>query len=201
MSVQEIEELRGLILSERGEKKGPFSKALRKRLSSFLKAKWKSGEPLKQVGRELGLSDHTVQYWRARWGERDMESVKLRRVEVVAEKARAPRRTVAVHGPAGTRIDALSLDEVAALWSRLWCVPQQWPLVWRRERIFLRAVWERLSASKREGGLCEIAGTEMTTMTEVIATAMMASMNTTTTKRTTTTGTRAPVRGVRGHAC
>ena len=122
MSDQEIEELRALILSEREGKKGPFPKALRERLNGFLKSKWQQGVPLKRVGQELGLSAHTVDYWRARWGERKRVSSKLRRVEVVSEKPKKPKRaesSVTMHGPAGTRINGLSLDEAAALWSKL----------------------------------------------------------------------------------
>ena len=120
MSDQETEELRALILRERGEKKGPFPKALRERFNGFLRSKWRAGVPLKRVGQELGLSSHTVDYWRARWGERDKDEAKLRRVEVVKEKplARAKSR-VTMHGPAGTRIEDLNLDDAAALWSKL----------------------------------------------------------------------------------
>ena len=119
MSDQEVEELRALILSERGKKKGPFPKALRARLNGFLKGKWQQGASLKRVGEQLGLSGPTVQYWRARWGEQDKKGAKLRRVEVTSEKVPAPKKSVTVHGPAGTRVDGLSLDDVATLWSKL----------------------------------------------------------------------------------
>ena len=119
MSDQEIEELRALILSERGDKKGPFPKGLRERLNGFLKAKWQQGASLKRVAGQLGLSDHTVQYWRTRWGERGKADAKLRRVEVVSEKPGKLAKTVTIHGPAGTRVEGLSLDEVASLWSKL----------------------------------------------------------------------------------
>ena len=118
MSDQEIEELKALVLSDRKERRGPFSKQVRERVQGYLKEKWRSGVSLKHVGQELGLSDHTVQYWRARWSERGEERAKLRRVEVAFEKASA-ERTLTVHGPAGTRVDGLSLDEVAALWRKL----------------------------------------------------------------------------------
>ncbi len=118
MSNKDIEQLRALILSERRENKGPFSKGLRERLNNFLKARFQEGEPLKRVGAQLGLSHATVQYWKARWGEQNKPGAKLRRVEVVSEEAVASR-TVTLQGPAGTRIDGLSLDEVAALWRKL----------------------------------------------------------------------------------
>ena len=118
MSDQEIEELKALVLTDRKERRGPFSKQVRERVQGYLKKKWRSGVSLKRVGQELGLSDHTVQYWRARWSERGEEGAKLRRVEVVAESAPSAR-VVTVHGPAGTRVDGLSLDEVTTLWRKL----------------------------------------------------------------------------------
>ena len=119
MSNEEIKELRSLILSERGEKKGPFSSALRNRLDEFLKSKWHEGQSLKTLAEQLGLSGHTVQYWRSRWGEPKKSGSQLRRVEVIAERRSAPRKAVTMHGPAGTRIEGLSLDDAAELWRRL----------------------------------------------------------------------------------
>jgi hypothetical protein len=118
MSKKEIEELRSLVLSERGEKKGPFSGALRDRLNTFLRAKVREGESLQKVGAALGLSSHTVQYWKSRWSERDEGPAKLRRVKVLAERPVSGRK-VTMHGPAGTRIEDLDLDEAAALWRKL----------------------------------------------------------------------------------
>jgi transposase-like protein len=89
-------------------------------VEGLLKEKWRAGSSLNRLGEELGISGHTVSFWRARWGEREAASPKLRRVEVVKEKAKTPRAArVTMHGPAGTRIEGLNLDEVAALWSKL----------------------------------------------------------------------------------
>lgn len=118
MSKKEIEELRSLVLSERSGERGPFSSGLRARLQTFLKAKLREGESLKRVGEELGLSKATVHYWRSRWSEENKDTAKLRRVKVVSEKA-VSGRTVTLHGPAGTRIEGLGLDDVAALWRKL----------------------------------------------------------------------------------
>lgn len=118
MSNKEIEQLRAMVLSERSERKGPFSKALRERLNAFLNERYRAGESLKKVGDQLGLSKATVQYWRARWGERVEKKAKLRRVKVVTEKP-ATTKVVTLHGPAGTRVDGLNLDEVAAVWRKL----------------------------------------------------------------------------------
>ena len=118
MSKKEVEELRSLVLSERRGERGPFSSGLRARLHAFLKAKLREGESLKEVGAELGLSKATVHYWRSRWSEEAQGAAKLRRVKVVSEKPVSGRR-VTLHGPAGTRIEDLDLDDVAALWRKL----------------------------------------------------------------------------------
>ena len=120
MSDEEIEELKALVLSDRKGRRGPFSRAVRERVQSYLKKKWQSGKSLKLLSTELGLSAHTVQYWRARWSERGEAPAKLRRVKVVSKKPNARSKTsVTMHGPAGTRIEGLNLDEAAALWRKL----------------------------------------------------------------------------------
>jgi hypothetical protein len=122
MSDQEIKELRALVLSDRRSSRGPFSQEVRERVQGFLKEKWQSGEKLKHIGQQLGLSHHTVQYWSSHWSERDAVAPKMRRVEVVSERTTAREKknsTVSMHGPAGTRIDGLSLEEVATLWRKL----------------------------------------------------------------------------------
>ena len=73
---------------------------------------------MKALATELGISEYTVQYWRSHWGERHQRGVQLRRVEVIAERPLSSR-AVTVHGPAGTRIEGLQLDEVAELWRKL----------------------------------------------------------------------------------
>jgi len=120
VSDQEIEELKALVVSDRRRRRGPFSKEVRQRVEAYLKEKWRSGMSLKRLGEEIGVSGHTVTFWRARWGERDEAQPKLRRVEVVSEKPRKPAKTsVTMHGPAGTRIEGLNLDDAAALWRKL----------------------------------------------------------------------------------
>lgn len=118
MSDQEIDSLRALILSDRRKRRGPFSQDVRERVQGYLKKKWRSGVSLKHLGEQLGLNDHTVQFWRSHWGERDESEAKLRRVQVVSEKVETGSE-VTMHGPAGTRIDGLTLDAVATLWRKL----------------------------------------------------------------------------------
>ena len=120
MSHKEIDELRALVRQDRRMRKGPFSIELRRRLQAFIKQRWQAGESLQELSRQLGVSDHTVHYWRSHWGERAERGVQLRRVEVIAERP-LTTRTVTVHGPAETRIEGLELDEVVALWRKLGC--------------------------------------------------------------------------------
>ena len=115
---KEIEELRALVRSDRRARKGPFSPGLRQRLNVFLKRRWQAGESLKVLAAQLGLSDHTVQFWRSHWGERSERGVQLRRVEVIAARPIAEGRFT-MHGPAGTRMDELTLDDAAELWRKL----------------------------------------------------------------------------------
>jgi hypothetical protein len=118
MSDKEIEELRALIRSDRRARRGPFSSELRERLSVFLRSRWQRGESLQKLAKELGLSDHTVQYWRSRWGERGEPRARLRRIEIVAERPIFEAR-LTMHGPKGTRIEDLSFDDALELWRRL----------------------------------------------------------------------------------
>lgn len=118
MSDKEIEELRALIRSDRRARRGPFSGELREKLSEFLRSRWQRGESLRGLAKDLGLSDHTVQFWRSRWGERGGSRARLRRVELVAERPVLEAR-LTMHGPNGTRIEDLSFDDALELWRRL----------------------------------------------------------------------------------
>jgi len=120
MSDKEIEELRALVRADRRTRRGPFSSELRETLSAFLRSRWQRGESLRELAKQLGLSDHTVHFWRSRWGERKEDRTQLRRVEVVAERPLS-QGDIMMHGPSGTRVEGLSLDEVATLWRKLGC--------------------------------------------------------------------------------
>ena len=115
---KEIEELRALVRSDRRARRGPFSTELRERLNAVLKRRWQAGESLRKLAKDLGVSNHTVQFWRSHWGERQKRGAQLRRVEVVSE---TPLLTslLTVHGPAGTRIEGLTSDELVELWRKL----------------------------------------------------------------------------------
>jgi hypothetical protein len=117
MSDKEIDKWRRLIASDRQERKGPFDPELRVPLEAYLRRRWQAGASTQQLSEELGINHHTVLFWRSRWGARNGAKLQLRRVEVIAERPLADK--VTLHGPAGTRIENLSLDEVTELWRKL----------------------------------------------------------------------------------
>jgi len=118
MSDKEIDTWRRLIAIDRQQRKGPFDPELREQLDAYLKRRWQSGTGTQQLSDELGINHHTLLFWRSRWGARTQVKGQLRRVEVIAERPlRASKLTL--HGPAGTRIENMSLDEVTELWRKL----------------------------------------------------------------------------------
>lgn len=114
MSHQEVQELKKIIRAKQGA--GPFAPEVRQRLQAFLRARWEEGDSLQSWADELGLSRATAGYWRSKWGPRSSRETALRVVEVIDER---PIDTVTVHGPSGTRVDGLTLEEVAELWRRM----------------------------------------------------------------------------------
>lgn len=114
MSNQEVHELRKIIRAKQGA--GPFTPEARRRLQAFLRTRWEAGESLQGWADKLGLSRATASYWRSQWGARPSRETALRVVEVIDER---PIETVTVHGPSGTRVEGLTLDEVAELWRRM----------------------------------------------------------------------------------
>ena len=117
MSDKEIDKWRRLISDDRQTRKGPFDPELRVPLEAYLRRRWLAGTSTQQLSEELGINHHTVLFWRSRWGARSGSKTQLRRIEVVAERPLAAK--VTVHGPAGTRIENISLDEAAELWRKL----------------------------------------------------------------------------------
>jgi transposase len=90
-----------------------YSAAKRAQLMEAAKRRWSEGASIRAVADELGVSAHTLSYWRAVEGIG--KKPKVRRVEIV--KAESPRSVVAV-GPHGLRMQ-LTLDEMAELLRKL----------------------------------------------------------------------------------
>ena len=85
---------------------------LRGEAVAFAKAEHASGQRYKSIARTLGLKADTLMRWC-----RDSHEPKF--VRVVVKRAARPHLTV--HGPAGTRIEQLSIQQVAELFGALSC--------------------------------------------------------------------------------
>jgi hypothetical protein len=68
---------------------------------------------VRAVAEELGVSGHTLSYWKAQ--AMGLPQAKLRAVRVIEKTSRGH----ALIGPSGTRVDDLSLDEIADLFRKL----------------------------------------------------------------------------------
>lgn len=113
MRDQNIEVLKTAILADRVTRRGPFSIALRERLTSYVVQASSDGQSIEKISDELGLCSKTVHGWLSR-----VKGGQLRKVEVVSER---PSRKFSLRGPVGTSLDGLSLDEVITVWKRLGC--------------------------------------------------------------------------------
>jgi len=85
---------------------------LRAEAVAFTKAEHASGKPYKSIAKALGVKAETLM----RWCRRSSEP-KFARVVV----KRAVRPHLTVHGPRGTRIEQLSIAQVAELFGALSC--------------------------------------------------------------------------------
>jgi hypothetical protein len=74
------------------------------------------GTSSREVATALGVKFHTLMSWRGQEQQRRSKSTALVPVRVAAAPV---ARGLIVHGPRGLRVEGLSLDELAALWSRL----------------------------------------------------------------------------------
>src|SRR5882672_3176171 len=113
MADEAKDELKALVVRARQEKQGRFPETLRQRLIRYAVERWRAGVSVRTVAAEIGVSGHTLSYWKAQ--AMGLPEAKLRPVKIVEK----PRQGYAVIGPRGTRVDDLSLDEVAELFRKL----------------------------------------------------------------------------------
>ena len=95
-------------VQERGEQ-GPrnrYPAVLRSEAVAFLQARVAQGVKEGQVAEELGVDARTLRGWA---GQATEPKAMFRRVEMVAESKQA---SVVVYGPAGIRIEGLSVAEL-----------------------------------------------------------------------------------------
>ena len=97
-----------LASSRDGRKRVPAE--LRTEAVAFAKAEHASGQRYKSIARTLGLKADTLMRWC-----RDSREQKFARVVV----KRAARPQLTVHGPRGTHIEQLSIEQVAELFGAL----------------------------------------------------------------------------------
>jgi hypothetical protein len=90
-----------------------YSAAKRRQLMEAAKRRWAEGASIRTVAEELGVSAHTLSYWRAVEGVG--KRTKVRRVEIVKSE---PVRSVVAVGPHGLRMQ-LTVDEMAELLRKL----------------------------------------------------------------------------------
>jgi hypothetical protein len=76
-----------------------------------------AGLSWKAIGAELGMSWHTLMYWRDRL--RRHNGARLARVEVVAEESSSSSECFVVHTTSGLRIEHMSMPQLAELIARL----------------------------------------------------------------------------------
>lgn len=84
---------------------------------AFAERRSSAGVSWKVIGAELGMSHHTLIYWRDR--HRPSSGSRLARVEVVDDKQCSLVENFVVHTAAGLRIEQMSVQQVAELIARL----------------------------------------------------------------------------------
>jgi transposase-like protein len=99
-----------LASSRDGRKRVPVE--LRQEAVAFTKAEHTLGQRYKTIAKALGVKAETLMRWC-----RASHAPKFARVVV----KRAPQPHLTVHGPAGTRIEQLSIQQVAELFGALSC--------------------------------------------------------------------------------
>ena len=102
-----------LKLASRRDRRGRLPEELRAEAVAFAKAEHASGKRYKSIASALGVKAETLM----RWCRRSGGPKKFARV--VVKRAAPPQ--VTVHGPAGTRIEQLSIAQAAELLRALSC--------------------------------------------------------------------------------
>jgi hypothetical protein len=91
--------------------------ALQQAAVTFAARRNAAGVSWKSISAELGMSWHTLLYWRDRL--RRSSGPRLARVGVVAEEPSCSRESFVVHTTSGLRIEQMSMQQLAELIARL----------------------------------------------------------------------------------
>jgi len=116
MRDQEREALRTAIVVSRRTRRGPFSRELRERLIAHVHQARARGDSVETISLALGLCSKTVYGWLSK-----AKPSRLRQIQVVSERPTQPRGALLMRGPAGTCVEGLSVDDIAAIWRKLGC--------------------------------------------------------------------------------
>jgi DNA invertase Pin-like site-specific DNA recombinase len=94
-----------------------YTAALRAQAVEYGRARREEGASEEATARELGISRKALRKW---LGEASA-TADFKRVEVVADEARAARRgsRLVLHGPGGVRVEGLDVESLAELMRRL----------------------------------------------------------------------------------
>ena len=99
-----------------------YSRDLQGRVTSWAKGRRAAGLSVPRMCLEVGIGEPTLRRFleEADGALANRKPAGFMRVKMV-EPASAPGRDVVVHGPCGTRLEGLSVSEVAELFRRLAC--------------------------------------------------------------------------------
>lgn len=121
---QEVQRLR----AGRRAGSGPFPEAMKSFAVRYLAEAQRAGRTMKEVAKELRVSEPTLQAWRrGEWKRREaapapkLVPVGVREEKVLPEPQAAARQPVTVVSPQGWRVEGLRLEDAAELLRRLAC--------------------------------------------------------------------------------
>jgi transposase-like protein len=112
MNREQSDEVKAVVVGQR-RRMVQYSAAKRRQLLEAAKRRWSEGASIRAVADELGVSVHTLSYWRAVEGIG--KNPKVKRVEIVKAE---PARSVMAFGPHGLRMQ-LAVDAMAELLRKL----------------------------------------------------------------------------------
>ena len=113
MKTEQSDESKVMMVRSGPRGRGQYPSAVRKQLLDRARRRWAEGASMRVVAEELGVSVHTLSYWRAVEGI-SKKRPKVRRVEIVDTAA----RTIVAAGPHGLRMQ-LTLEDAAELMRKL----------------------------------------------------------------------------------
>ncbi len=116
---QEAGEIRAEVEKAQSCRRGRnrYPEALRLRILDYVARARAQGQRLAVIAAELGIGWQTIEYWRRRENPsaEDRRSYAKRFVQIQVTEPVSQQQGIVVHGPRGTRIEGLSLEQVGEL--------------------------------------------------------------------------------------